>query len=89
MPVFLNQSKKVKIDLSDERIWAFDTSKNNLLLEDVVLNYPDFREPFDLMTDASSYATGAVLYKDGKSIRIISRTLIVAEENYANNKANS
>lgn len=84
--VSASQSRKIKVVLDDEQIQAFNTLKNILVSEDVMLNYPDFKKQFDLTTDASSHAIGAVLSQDGKPITMISRVLTGAEENYATNE---
>ena len=54
-----NQSKKVPVQLDDEGLKAFNILKS-LLTSAEVLAFPDFNEPFNLTTDASDYAIGAV-----------------------------
>jgi len=51
-----------------------------------MLAYPDYSKEFQLTTDASDYAIGAVLAQEDKPIIFISRTLSKAEESYAPNK---
>ena len=80
------QSKHIPISLDDEALSAFNKLKKLLASEDVLLLYPDFEKPFDLTTDASSHAIGAVLSQDGRPITMVSRTLSAAEENYATNE---
>lgn len=80
------QSKLVKIDLDNEALAAFQKLKKLLASEDVLLLYPNFEKPFDLTTDASSHAIGAVLSQNGRPITMISRTLSPTEENYATNE---
>ena len=80
------QSKKVKISLDEEALSAFNKLKQLLSSEDVLLLYPNFEKPFDLTTDASSHAIGAVLSQEGRPITMISRTLSPTEENYATNE---
>jgi len=80
------QSKNVKISLDEEALFAFNRLKQLLASEDVLLLYPDFEKPFDLTTDASSHAIGAVLSQEGRPITMISRTLSATEENYATNE---
>lgn len=84
--VTASQSKKIKLELTSEQKKAFNTTKEILASEDVTLTYPNFRKPFDLTTDASSYALGAVLSQEGKPITMISRTLSSTEEHYATNE---
>lgn len=55
----------------------------NLLCNDPVLKYPNFNEPFELITDASNFAVGAILKQQGQPIAYASRTLNEAEINYA------
>lgn len=84
-----NQSKKVAIELNDEGLKAFQTLKK-LLTSAEVLAFPDFDKPFNLTTDASDYAIGAVLSQGepGKDrpISFISRSLSRTEEGYATNE---
>lgn len=65
---------------------AFCKLRSILASEDVMLRYPDFKKPFDLTTDASTYGIGAVLSQEGRSITMISRTLKDREVNYATNE---
>jgi len=48
--------------------------------------HPDFKKEFQLTTDASDYAIGAVLSQKDRPIMFISRTLSKSEEHYAPNK---
>lgn len=79
-------SKKVKVVLDHEASLAFEKLKNILASEDVLLQHPDYNKPFELTTDASSSALGAVLAQNGRPITMISRTLSSTEENYATNE---
>lgn len=74
--------KNAKIIHNDEFITTFEKCKN-LLCNDPILKYPDFNEPFELTTDASNYALGAVLSQNGHAIAYASRTLNDAETRYA------
>lgn len=80
------QSKNVKITLDDAALRAFEKIKQILASDDVLLLQPDFNKPFELTTDASSSAIGAVLSQGGRPITMISRTLSVTEERYATNE---
>lgn len=79
-------SRNVKIYLDKEALDAFQKVKNILSSEDVLLLHPNFNEPFELTTDASSSAIGAVLTQNGRPITMISRTLSATEENYSTNE---
>lgn len=79
-------SSKIKINLNEDAIIAFNNLKNALTSEDVILAYPDFGKEFHLTTDASNYALGAVLSQDDRPIVLLSRTLQKSEEHYATNE---
>lgn len=81
-----NQSAKKIISFNQDAIDAFNKLKNTLTSQDVVLAYPNFNKEFQLTTDASSYAIGAVLSQEERPIAFISRTLRKTEENYATNE---
>lgn len=79
------QSSKVPVTLDKAALEAFDTIKL-LLQEQVDLYQPDFNKPFELTTDASNFAIGAVLSQEKHPITFISRTLTATEQNYATNE---
>ena len=74
--------KNEKIEHTKEFIDCFNTCKN-ILTSEPVLAYPDFKKPFELTTDASNYAIGAILSQDNHPICYASRTLNPAEVNYS------
>ncbi|GBP00106.1 Retrovirus-related Pol polyprotein from transposon opus [Eumeta japonica] len=84
-----SQSKKVPITLNDESMKSFDKLKSMLTTAEL-LSFPDFEKPFNLTTDASNTALGAVLSQGeigkDKPIAYISRSLNKTEENYATNE---
>lgn len=80
------KSKNIPVHFDEDAINAFKRIKSILASEDVLLLYPDYSKPFDLTTDASSCALGAVLSQNGRPITMISRTLSTTEENYATNE---
>lgn len=80
-----NLSAKVKLNLDQPAIEAMNVLKNNLM-EQVELFQPDFNKPFELTTDASNIAIGAVLSQNKKPINFISRTLNETEQNYSTNE---
>ena len=79
-------SKKINIEFDDAANEAFLKVKRILASEDTLLLYPDYKCAFDLTTDASSNAIGAVLSQNGRPITMISRTLAKSEEHYAANE---
>lgn len=81
-----NQSSRIQISLNNEALESFDKIKKSLISKDVILAYPDYKKPFDLTTDASNVAIGAVLEQDNRPLTFISRTLTKTEENYAANE---
>lgn len=80
-----NQSSKVAVNLDKAAVDAFERIKV-LLQEKVELYQPDFNKAFELTTDASNYAIGAVLSQGKNPITFISRTLNPTEQNYATNE---
>jgi hypothetical protein len=58
----------------------------NILINEPLLQYPDFNQPFNITTDASNVAIGAILSQgkigSGLPIAYASRTLNKAETNY-------
>lgn len=79
------QSSKIRINLDQAAMDAFERIKT-LLQERVELYQPDFSKPFELTTDASNFAIGAVLSQERNPITFISRTLSPTEQNYATNE---
>lgn len=81
-----SKSAKLRICLDEEAKESFRKIKNSLTSEDIILAYPDYSKDFELVTDASNFAIGAVLSQSGRPISFISRTLNKAEEHYAANE---
>ena len=73
-------------------IWSIDHEKAfreiiELFLNEMILAYPDIDKPYFLRTDASNYASSAILsqkddFRDERVIIFISRSLKGAELNY-------
>ncbi|KAM0735252.1 Retrovirus-related Pol polyprotein from transposon 17.6 [Formica fusca] len=95
---FIKNFSKIAKPLTDllkkDKIFAWTPSQENAfnslkreLLKEPVLQYPNFKEPFLLTTDASGYAIGGVLSQGqiGKDLPIsyISRTLNEVEGRYS------
>lgn len=78
--------KDAKIELTPEFLNCIRTCKN-LLTNQPLLQYPDFNKPFNLTTDASNYAIGAILSQgpigSDKPIAYASRTLNETELRYS------
>lgn len=79
--------KNAKINIHDpEYVQCFNACKN-ILSDEPILKYPDFTKPFNLTTDASNTALGAVLSQgpigSDRPIAYASRTLNNSEQNYS------
>lgn len=82
-PLIKCLKKDAKIDVNEPNFMiAFDKLKR-IITEAPVLKYPDFKKKFQLITDASNIALGAVLQQDGHPICYASRTLNDHEKNYS------
>lgn len=60
---------------------AFEAIKHALATA-AVLKLPDLNQPFQLITDASDYALGAILLQDGRPVAFESRKMTPAQRNY-------
>lgn len=78
-------SPKISITLDDNAKKAFNEIKEKIQ-ENIELYQPDFTQKFELTTDASNHAIGAVLSQQNHPITFISRTLTKTEEKYATNE---
>lgn len=78
--------KDAKIEHTPKFIQCFDYCKT-ILTNEPLLQYPDFTQEFNLTTDASNYAIGAILSQGpigkDKPIAYASRTLNDSEQNYS------
>ncbi|XP_050505429.1 uncharacterized protein LOC126883802 [Diabrotica virgifera virgifera] len=78
--------KDAKIEHTPEFVECFETCRK-LLMNEPLLQYPDFSKPFNLTTDASNFAIGAVLSQgpvgSDKPIAFASRTLNETETKYS------
>lgn len=75
--------KNAKINIKDpEYISAFEKLKKNLI-QHPILKFPNFDQSFELTTDASNYAIGAVLSQGKQPVCYASRTLNDHERNYS------
>jgi len=76
-----HQTSKVLIPWSIPYQHAFDLLKEALTTAPT-LALPDFSQPFEVITDASDYALGAILLQNNRPIAYESRKLSKAEINY-------
>lgn len=85
-PLTVCLKKGKHINLDSNYINCFEKCKK-LLTNDPILQYPDFTREFNLTTDASNYAIGAVLSQgpigSDKPVAFASRTLNESEINYS------
>lgn len=81
-PLTQRLKKGEKIIIDDNYKHTFEYCKT-LLSNEPILAYPDFSKEFQLTTDSSNFALGAVLSQDGHPICYASRTLNPAEQNYS------
>ncbi|XP_056644813.1 uncharacterized protein LOC130450456, partial [Diorhabda sublineata] len=86
-PLTIRLKKDAIINVNDsDYVECFEMCKN-MLMNEPILQYPDFTKPFNLTTDASNYALGAVLSqgKIGSDLPVAyaSRTLNDSECNYS------
>lgn len=86
-PLTKRLKKGAKININDEDYKESFELCRNLLMNDPILQYPDFNKPFILTTDASNYAIGAILSqgKVGSDLPVAyaSRTLNSSETVYS------
>lgn len=82
-PMTLRLKKDSKINVNDEDYKQSFEKLKTILMSDMVLRYPDLEEQFQLTTDASNYALGAVLSQSKGPIAFASRTLNQHEINYS------
>lgn len=85
-PLTSKLKKGAVIDFQPDYIQAFEKCKQ-LLMNDPILQYPDFSKTFNLTTDASNHSIGAVLSQgsigNDKPVCYASRTLNKTEQNYS------
>jgi len=81
MTVFLKKGAKIDTK-NDEYNKSFEKLKT-LIMSDPILICPDFTKTFQLTTDASNFAIGAVLSQKNKPVSFVSRTLNDHEQNYS------
>jgi hypothetical protein len=78
----MNKTKKKPWRLDPTHQQAFDNVKAAIAKE-TVLAYPDFLNPFEIYTDASSTQLGAVITQDNRPIAFFSRKLSKMQQKYS------
>lgn len=73
--------KDVPVQWSQECEQAFHNLKN-AIINAPVLKHPDMNKPFQLVCDASNFASGAILIQDEHPCAFASKKFISAERNY-------
>ncbi len=75
------KSATTRVQLNKEQLQAFEKLRQ-ALSSTPVLKIPQLGEPFQVITDASDYALGAILLQDGRPIAFESRQMSPAEKGY-------
>lgn len=81
----INKNQSIKVKLDQPALDALNEIKKFFQAQ-FELFQPDFIKPFELTSDASNFAIGAVLSQNKKPISFISRTLSATEQNYGTNE---
>ena len=74
-------TKKSPWHWDDKHQESFNSVKK-LIAREVMLAYPNFNEPFDIYTDASTHQLGAVITQNNRPIAFFSRKLSDAQRKY-------
>lgn len=82
LPLVKLTRKNTPFKWTDECNAAFERLKE-ILISNNVLSFPDFTKPFEISTDASNEALGAVLSQEEKPIAFASKTLNTTESKYS------
>jgi hypothetical protein len=77
--------KNKKLIWNDKLESAFLELKQ-MVLQEALMNYPDWSKPFDIHIDASDKQLGAVISQDEKPIAFFSQRLSKAQQNYTMTK---
>lgn len=81
-PQYALLSKNAAFNWDDKCQQSFEKLKEALNTEPVMLFHPDTSKKFEVCTDASSYALGAVLEQEGRVASYASKTLTPTERRY-------
>ncbi|CDJ60374.1 OSJNBa0042F21.10 protein, related, partial [Eimeria maxima] len=74
--------KRVHFKWTEAHTQAVQQLKRKLT-DYVTLQIPDTTKPFDLYTDASGFALGAILEQEGKPFGFLSQTMNAAQQKYS------
>jgi RNase H-like domain found in reverse transcriptase/Reverse transcriptase (RNA-dependent DNA polymerase)/Integrase zinc binding domain/Retroviral aspartyl protease len=80
-PLAALTSKTTKWTWTDVHQKAFELMKQ-IVSKETLLSYPNFRQPFDIYTDASKTQLGAVISQENRPIAFYSRKLSAAQTRY-------
>ena len=70
---------KAKLDWSEELDLAFERVKA-IIVQDMLMSFPNHNIPFDVYTDSSDYQLGVCLMRNGKPVAYYSRKLSRAQK---------
>jgi hypothetical protein len=86
----MGRNKNHQNELTKKKPWRWDPIHQQVfddvkaaIAKETVLAYPDFSEPFEIYTDASSTQLGAVITQDNRPIAFFSRKLSEMQEKYS------
>lgn len=82
IPLVTLTRKNIPFQWTEISTKAFNSLKT-ILSSNVVLRYPDFNKPFEISTDTSKEALGAVLSQEDRPIAFASKTLNITETKYS------
>ena len=80
-PLTALASNKVKWTWSEPQQKAFEEAKQ-MVMREVILNYPDFNKPFHIFADASNYQLGSVIMQNEKPLAFYTRKMNKAQAKY-------
>ena len=81
-PITKLASKTVPFAWGPDQQQAFETIKA-IISEDVLLQYPDPNQPFDVHPDASDLQLGSVIKQNGHPVAYFSRKLTTTQQRYS------
>lgn len=82
-PLYELLKKEKEFVFKEKELNAFNLLRNFLITEPIFLKIPNFNLPFELATDASNEAIGAILSQNNQVVEYASRSLNTTEKNYS------